>query len=89
MALGADGRHVRGMVVKQVGRMALVGGAIGIVAALGLGRLAGSMLYELEGHDPFVLAVAAVLLLVVAAASAFIPARQASRIDPMYALRYE
>ena len=75
---------------REIGlRMALVGGAIGIVAALGLGRLAGSMLYELEGHDPFVLAVAAVLLLVVAAASAFIPARQASRIDPMYALRYE
>ena len=62
---------------------------IGLRMALGLGRLAGSMLYELEGHDPFVLAVAAVLLLVVAAASAFIPARQASRIDPMYALRYE
>jgi len=89
MALGADGRRVRGMVVKQVGRMALVGGAIGIVAALGLGRLAGSMLYELEGHDPWVLGIAAVLLLVVAAGAAFIPARQASRIDPMYALRYE
>ena len=89
MALGADGRRVRGMVVKQVGWIALVGGAIGIVAALGLGRLAGSMLYELDGHDPWVLGIAAVLLLVVAAGAAFIPARQASRIDPMYALRYE
>jgi len=89
MALGADGRRVRGMVVKQVGRVALVGGAIGIVAALGLGRLAGSMLYELEGHDPWVLGIAAVLLLVVTAGAAFIPARQASRIDPMHALRYE
>jgi len=89
MALGADGRHVRGMVVKQVARMALVGGAIGTVAALGLGRLASTMLYELEGHDPSVLGIAAVLLLVVAAGAAFIPARQASRIDPIYALRYE
>jgi predicted permease len=89
MALGADGRRVRAMVVKQVGWIALVGGAIGFVAALGLGRLAGSMLYELEGHDPWVLGIAAVLLLVVAAGAAFIPARQASRIDPMYALRYE
>ncbi len=89
MALGADGRRVRGMVVKQVGRMALVGGALGTVAALGIGRLAGSMLYELEGHDPWVLGSAAVLLLVVTAGAAFIPARQASRIDPMHALRYE
>jgi ABC-type antimicrobial peptide transport system permease subunit len=89
MALGADGRHVRGMVVKQVARMALVGGAIGTVAALGLGRLASTMLYELEGHDPSVLGIAAVVLLVVAAGAAFIPARQASRIDPIYALRYE
>ena len=75
---------------REIGlRMALVGGAIGMVAALGLGRLAGSMLYELEGHDPWVLGIAAVLLLVVAAGAAFIPARQASRIDLMYALRYE
>jgi len=59
------------------------------VAALGLGRLASTMLYELEGHDPSVLGIAAVLLLVVAAGAAFIPARQASRIDPIYALRYE
>ena len=54
MALGADGGRVRRMVLGQVGTMTLVGGAIGILAALGLGRLAPSLLFELAGHDPAV-----------------------------------
>ncbi|OLC72545.1 MAG: hypothetical protein AUH78_15845, partial [Gemmatimonadetes bacterium 13_1_40CM_4_69_8] len=59
MALGADAGRVRTMVMRQVSGMMLVGGAIGLVGALGLGRAASSLLYGLEGHDPavFVLAV--------------------------------
>jgi ABC-type antimicrobial peptide transport system permease subunit len=89
MALGADQAKVRGMVLEKVSRMTLVGGAIGLVAAIGLGRLAGSMLYEIEPHDPSVLILSVLLLAVVALGAGFIPARKASRIDPMQALRYE
>ena len=89
MALGADARRVRAMVLGQVGRMVLVGGAIGLAAALGLGRAARSLLYELEGHDPVVFVVAAVLLAAVALGAGYIPALRASRVDPMQALRYE
>ncbi len=89
MALGAEGKHVRTMVLRQVGLMVLVGGAIGVVAAVGLGRLAGSLLFGLSGHDPVVVALAVVVLALVAMAAGYIPARRASRVDPMQALRYE
>ncbi len=89
MALGADGPRVRRMVLAQVGRMALVGGTIGLLAAIGLGKAASSQLYELEGYDPVVLVAATLLLALVALGSGFIPALRASRIDPMRALRYE
>jgi predicted permease len=89
MALGADGRRVRGMVLRQVGRMTLVGGAIGLAAALGFGRAAQSLLYGLEGHDPVVLAGAAALLGLVAFAAGYVPAFRASRVEPMRALRSE
>jgi len=89
MALGADGPRLRRMVLTQVGWMALVGGVIGMAAAIGIGRLARSLLFEVEGTDPFVLASAAVLLAAIALVSGFIPALRASRIDPMTALRYE
>jgi ABC-type antimicrobial peptide transport system permease subunit len=89
MALGADGGAVRMMVLRQVGMMTLVGGIIGIVAALGVGRWATSLLFELKGHDPVVLAASAVALVIVALAAGYIPALRASRIDPMQALRYE
>ncbi len=89
MALGADGPRLRWMVLKQVGWMALVGGVIGLFAAIGIGRLAQSLLYEMESTDPLVLAGAAGLLTVIALVSGFIPAFRASRIDPMTALRYE
>ena len=77
------------MVLRQVGRMTLVGGVLGLAAALGLGRLARSMLFEIQPHDPAVLFTATVLLVLVAVAAGFIPAYRASRIDPMRALRYE
>jgi putative ABC transport system permease protein len=89
MALGADGGRVRGMVLRQVGLMTLIGGTIGIAAALGLGRAARSLLFELKGHDPVVVAVAAVILAAVALGAGYIPALRASRVDPMEALRYE
>ena len=89
MALGADGGAVRGMVMKQVGRMAIVGGIVGLAIAIGVGRLAQSLLFELQGHDPLVLTLSTIALGAVALGAGFIPALRASRIDPMNALRYE
>ena len=89
MALGAGGPRVRGMVLKQVGRMTLVGGALGMIAASFLGRAAESLLFGLEGSDPFVFIAVAVLLVGVALGAGYVPARRASKIDPMEALRYE
>ncbi len=89
MALGAAPERVRAMVLGQVGVMTLVGGAIGLVAAVALGRLSESLLYELKGWDPVVLAGAAVMLGIVALAAGLVPAVRASNIEPMRALRYE
>jgi len=87
MALGADGSRVRGMVLGQVGRMAAVGGVIGVAAAVGVGRAARSILYGMEGHDPLAIAGAAVVLGLVAFAAGYLPALRASRVLPMEALR--
>jgi predicted permease len=89
MALGANAGSVRGLVLRQVGVMTLVGGTIGIAAALGLGRAARSLLYELHGYDPVVIVEAAAVLAMVAFAAGFLPALRASRVNPMEALRYE
>jgi predicted permease len=89
MALGADASRVRGLVMRQVGAMLLLGGGIGVVVALGLGRAARSLLYELQGHDPVAVGVAVVLLTFVALAAGFIPARRAALVNPMSALRYD
>jgi predicted permease len=89
MALGADGGRVRKLVLSQVGWMTLIGGVVGVAAAIGLGRVAQSLLYEVQGHDPVVLVTSAALLVAIALTAGFIPALYASRIDPMRALRYE
>ena len=89
MALGADGGTVRGMVMKQVAKMAIIGGVIGMIVAIGIGRLAQSILFELQGHDPMVLTLSTIALGLVALGAGFIPALRASKIDPMNALRYE
>ncbi|MEP6690991.1 MAG: FtsX-like permease family protein [Gemmatimonadaceae bacterium] len=89
MALGANGSSVRGMVLRQVGLMTLIGGVFGIAGALVLSRAAKSLLFEMQGNDPAVLATAVVALSLVAFAAGIVPALRASRIDPMVALRYE
>ena len=89
MALGADAGRVRLLVMRQVGVMLLVGGSIGVAAALGLGRAARSMLYQLEGHDPTAVVLAVVLLSLVALAAAYVPARRAALVNPTRALRYD
>lgn len=89
MALGADAGKVRAMVLRQVGWMTLIGGCIGIGGAIGLGRAAKSLLYELSGIDPLIVALGALLLTVVALGAGYLPARGASRVHPMQALRYE
>ena len=89
MALGADGRRVRGMVLRQVGVMTVVGGAIGFAGALALGKAAKSLLFELQGNDPFVAVGSAALLAIVALGAGYVPAMRASGVDPMQALRNE
>ncbi len=89
MALGADAGRVRVMVLRQVGGMMVVGGIIGLVGALGLGKAASSLLYQLKGSDPAVFALSLVILMLVAFGAGYVPARRASEVDPIKALRYE
>ena len=89
MALGADGARVRAMVLRQVSVMMAVGGVIGVAGALGLGKAASSLLYQLKGYDPVVFGLAAVALVLVALGAGYVPARRASEVDPVKALRYE
>ena len=89
MALGASPARVRRMILRQVGGMTAIGITIGLLAAFGLGRLAQSMLYQLQGSDPMVLAASVAVLTLVALSAGFIPAHRASRVNPMRALRYE
>jgi putative ABC transport system permease protein len=72
-----------------VGLMTLIGGVIGIAGAIALGRGARSLLFQISAFDPLVLTASAMLLALVALAAGYLPARRASKVDPMQALRYE
>jgi predicted permease len=89
MALGARPRQVRLMVLRESGWMAIVGIAVGIGASIGLARLVRAMLYGLSPSDPTTLIGTSCLLFFIALIAAYGPARRASRIDPMQALRHE
>jgi len=89
MALGAQRRDVLRLVVGQGVRLAALGIAIGIAAAFGLTRLMASLLFGVGAYDPVAFVTAAIILLLVAIAACYIPARRAIAVDPMVALRYE
>jgi predicted permease len=89
MALGAEPSHVRGMVLRQVMWMTIIGGTIGLGIAILVGWGAGALLYEIKGYDPVVLTGSVAVLVLVAFVAGIIPAHRAARVDPMRALRYE
>jgi len=89
MALGAERSNVLGMVLGEAGKMTMFGVVIGLAAALVLARVMASMLFRVSTYDPLTFLGVALLLMAVALVACYIPARRATRIDPMAALRYE
>lgn len=89
MTLGAHQGNVLKLVLRQGIVLALVGAALGIGVALGVTRYLASMLYDVRASDPSTIAGVAILLTIVALAACWIPARRATRVDPMVALRHE
>ncbi|HTQ62773.1 MAG TPA: ABC transporter permease [Candidatus Solibacter sp.] len=89
MALGATSSDVLKQVFLEGGRLAGLGLALGLIAALMLTRLMSSLLFDVKPSDPLTLGLAAALLALVALTACYIPARRATRVDPLVALRYE
>ncbi len=89
VALGAPLTRIRGMVLRQVTRMAVIGVVFGVVAAWFVGRAARSLLFGVEAADPLAIVAAAAVVAAVTLGAAYLPARRASRVDPMSVLRDE
>jgi putative ABC transport system permease protein len=89
MALGALASNVRLLILKEVGSMVLIGVAVGLPLAYGLARFSESLLFGVHAGDPLVYALGLGLIALIALAACFIPARRATRVDPLVALRYQ
>jgi len=89
IALGAGRRRVLGLVLRQGVQLTLAAVALGVVGALATGRAIASLLYGVSPHNPLVLLTVATILTCIALLASYLPARRATRVDPMVALRYE
>jgi putative ABC transport system permease protein len=89
MALGAEGRDVMKLILGQAMILTFLGLAIGLTAALFLTRLMSSLLYGVTATDPLTFGFISLILAIVAVVACFVPARRATKVDPMVALRYE
>jgi ABC-type antimicrobial peptide transport system permease subunit len=89
LALGAERGVIRKMVLREAGRLAVLGVVAGLIAAVELGQVVKSMLYGLTATDPVSLTAAAGLMMIVAMVAGWVPAMRASRVEPMEALRHE
>ena len=89
VALGAQRTDVLRMILGEGLTMTLIGVGLGLAGAFALTRVLGSMLYQVGGTDPLTFVAIPALLVVVATAASWLPARRATRIDPLTALRHE
>jgi putative ABC transport system permease protein len=89
MALGAESGDVRKLIVKEVGSMVVIGVAVGLPLAYVMARLSESLLFGVSAASPTTYALGLVLIAVVAVVACYVPARRATRVDPLVALRYE
>jgi ABC-type antimicrobial peptide transport system permease subunit len=89
MALGADRRTVLRLVLREGLGVTLTGVSIGLAAALGLSRVMAGYVYGIKSTDPLTYAAAALLLMLVALAACYLPARRAMHVEPIQALRIE
>src|SRR2546427_667448 len=89
MALGADSVEVMRLVLQQAMRPVLVGGLVGMIGCAAVSHVLSSMLFGLSARDPIAFIFVPLFLLVVGLVASYIPARRATRVDPMVALRYE
>jgi ABC-type antimicrobial peptide transport system permease subunit len=89
MALGASRASVLGLIVKQGMTLVGIGVCIGILGALGLARLMASLLFGVKASDPLTFAAATLVLAAVAFMATYLPARRATKLDPVVMLRYE
>jgi len=89
MALGAPGAKVLWLVLREALILVVIGIALGLAAALLTTKTAETLLFGLKPNDPLTIALASLVLLAVAVFAGYIPARRASRVDPMTALREE
>jgi ABC-type antimicrobial peptide transport system permease subunit len=89
MTLGADAREVKSLILRQAMRPVAIGALGGIAGCAAVSQILDSMLFGISAHDPVAFVVVPLVLLSVALLASYVPARRATKVDPMVALRYE
>jgi putative ABC transport system permease protein len=89
MTLGADAREVKRLILRQAMWPVVIGALVGIAGCAAVSQILKSMLFGISPHDPLAFVVVPLVLLSVALLASYIPARRATKVDPMVSLRYE